>query len=430
MASPNLITLCALSAAISIASVAVAQETEFNYDESRVPEYELPDPLVTLSGDPVANATAWRKVRRPEILNLFREHVYGRSPRRPRSVPFEVTTVEEDALDGIARRKEVTIWFRGEKQGPAMSLLMYLPRSADPSPAFLGLNFGGNHSISNDPDITFNTGWFRDKPDEGYVDHHATAETRGVYASRWPVEMIVQRGYALGTIYYGDIDPDFDDGFQNGVHPLFDEPAGERPADAWGSISAWAWGLSRALDYLELDADVDASRVAVLGHSRLGKTALWAGAQDERFALVISNDSGCGGAALSRRRFGETVARINSSFPHWFCDNFNRYNDNEDALPVDQHMLVALMAPRPVYIASAVEDGWADPRGEFLSGVRATPVYHLFGKQGLEEIGDPAVDEPRNSGSIGYHVRSGGHDVTDFDWRQYVGFADRHLRKR
>lgn len=411
------------------ARAASADDTEFNYDESKVPDFELPDPLVALSGDTVVDDATWRDLRRPEILDLFEEHVYGKSPDRPAHVVFEVTSSDEDALDGKALRKEVTIWFQGEEQGPSMSLLMYLPKSRKSAPAFLGLNFGGNHSISDDPGITLNTGWFRNRPERGYVDNRATEQTRGSAASRWPIEMIVDRGYAVCTVYYGDIDPDFDDGFENGVHPLFDESTGgERDTAAWGSIAAWAWGLSRALDYLELDDDVDASHVAVLGHSRLGKTSLWAGAQDERFSLVISNDSGCGGAALSRRRFGETVTRINTSFPHWFCDGFNQYNDNENALPVDQHMLIALMAPRPVYIASAVEDKWADPRGEFLSGFHATPVYGLFGKQGLEESSDPGVDEPRNSGSIGYHVRSGGHDVTDFDWRQYLGFADRHLR--
>ena len=409
MTRPQPITLLlTMLMSVFCARVAAADDTEFNYDESKVPDFELPDPLVTLSGDAVVDDATWREVRRPEILGLFEQHVYGKSPERPEHVAFEVTSSVEDALDGKALRKEVTIWFQDEEQGPSMSLLMYLPKSRGPVPAFLGLNFGGNHSISDDPGITLNTGWFRNRPDRGYVEHRATEQTRGSAASRWPIEMIVDRGYAVCTIYYGDIDPDFDDGFENGIHPLFDEETGDnRDPEVWGSIAAWAWGLSRGLDYLERDDDVDAARVAVLGHSRLGKTSLWAGAQDERFALVISNDSGCGGAALSRRRFGETVNRINTSFPHWFCDGFNQYNNNENALPVDQHMLIALMAPRPAYIASAVEDEWADPRGEFLSGFHATPVYRLFGKEGLEESSDPGVDEPRNSGSIGYHVRAG-----------------------
>jgi len=404
-----------------------ARNKRANYREERVPAYTLPDPLMMADGSQVATPAQWRKKRRPELLELFRSCVYGRAPEPPESRASRSFDVDRAALGGQAIREQVTVFLTGREGGPCMDLLIYRPAGAQrPVPAFLGLNFSGNHSIHADPAIRLSRSWMRPGR-EGVVENRATAASRGKSSSRWPVERIVARGYALVTIYYGDIDPDFHDDFRNGIHPHFDGPdPTARPADAWGSIAAWAWGLSRALDFLETHEAIDARRVAVIGHSRLGKTSLWAGARDERFALVVSNNSGCGGAALSRRAYGETVERINTSFPHWFCENFKRFNSRESALPVDQHLLISLIAPRPVYVASADRDLWADPRGEFLSALHAGPVYRLLGATGLPSETMPPLDRPA-LGAVGYHVRSGAHDVKQFDWERYLDFADLHL---
>lgn len=285
--------LCGVVSLCLLAVLVVAQEDDTNYDESKVVPYTLPDPLLNVDGTKVASARDWNNKRRREILGLFETNVYGRSPARPRSVQFHVNEVDPEALQGIATRKQVTIALGNSLSDPVMELLLYVPNSSKkPLAAFLGLNFNGNQSVHPDPRIAISRSWMRDNKEFGIVNNRATEASRGVQSSRWPVETILKRGYALATIYYGDIDPDFDDGFKNGIHPFFYNAGQMAPAaDEWGSIGAWAWGLSSALTYLSNEKEIDAKRVAVIGHSRLGKAALWAGAQDQRFAMAISNDS-------------------------------------------------------------------------------------------------------------------------------------------
>lgn len=401
-----------------------------NYDEAKVPSYTLPELLRMANGKTVRDSNMWWRQRRPEILGLYEQYVFGKTPDQTVEMQFETTSEDATALDGAATCKQIAIHLGNDRGKVTLNLLLYRPNDiSNPAPAFLGMNFYGNQTVHKDPNITLTQHWVGNHKPFGITENRATESSRGTQSRRWPVKHIVARGYALATLYYGDVDPDFDDAFQNGVHPLFYSTNQNAPAkNEWGSIGAWAWGLSRVMDFFEQDPTIDQQRVAVMGHSRLGKAALWAGSQDQRFALVVSNNSGCGGATLSRRRFGETIAHVNRKFPHWFCRNFHRYSNKEKKLPVDQHMLISLIAPRPVYVASAEEDHWADPRGEFLSTKYAHAAYELLGTQGLPLREMPAVNQP-TMGTLGYHIRSGEHDVTLYDWERYMDFADLHIKK-
>jgi hypothetical protein len=397
-----------------------------------VAPYTLPDPLLLEDGTKVRGAAEWRTKRRPELIELFSREVYGRTPSgKPADMHWKVDSLDRTALGGKATRKEVTIWFSRNEEGPKMHLLVFQPNNVPaPRPVFLGLNFAGNQTVHSDPAITLSTAWVPNDPARHLVDHRGTEESRGADSSLWQIENVLARGYATATIYCGDLCPDNPDGLESGVAPLFAQKSGveDRAPDAWGAVGVWAWGLSRALDYIENDSDLDAKRVALHGFSRLGKAANWAAAQDERFGLLISNESGCLGAALSKRIYGETVAMINAKFPHWFAKNLRRYDDNEAALPVDQHELLALIAPRPLYVASAEEDRWSDPRGEFLSAKFAEPVYRLLGERGLGVDEMPPLSHPVGE-MIRYHIRPGKHGMTDYDWTNYLDFADRHLQR-
>ena len=376
------------------------------------------------NGQRVKDAAAWRK-RRAEIQAMLTHEMYGTAPPRPAKMKFKVFENEPNALGGLATRRQVAVYFTGDESGPRMDILIYLPNQRkSPVKTILGLNFQGNHAVINDPGIRKSPSWMETRT-KGVLNNHATEESRGAMAHRWQPEMTLKRGFALATIYAGDISSDSKDEEFDGVKKLY--PELKDRGDNFSTIGAWAWGLSRALDYLQTDKDIDGRKVAVFGFSRMGKAAVWAGASDERFAAVISNDSGAGGAKQFHRGVGETIARLNTVFPHWFASNFKKYNDQDLMLPWDQHWTLALIAPRPLYVGSAAQDRGADPEGEFQSARAVTPVYKLLGTDGLPVDTWPALDHP-SQGRVAYHVRTGAHDVTAYDWTEYLNFLERQLR--
>ncbi len=378
------------------------RQPSVNYYESKVPEYTLPDPLNSLKGKRIRSEKMWRESRRREIIELFRENVFGRIPETGYTKSFSVVNIDTKAMDGSAILKQVDIIIGSGGDSLVIHLSVFIPdKIKKPVPVFLLINNRDPENI--DP-------------------------SRKTKSEFWPAEEVISRGYAIAAFTNADVDPDNYDHFKNGIHGLLDRS--ERRNDSWGTIAAWAWGASRCMDYFETDNDIDEQKVAVVGHSRGGKTALWAGAEDERFSIIISNESGCGGAALARRRYGETIARINSAFPHWFCLNYRKYADNEDSMPVDMHMLLALVAPRSIYIACASDDLWGDPKGSYLALYYSIPVFRLL-KTGTDlQESMPPLNKQVISGSTGFHIRDGGHNMLLKDWNWFMDFADDQWKKK
>ncbi len=389
-------------------------------DEANVPAYTLPDPLTAANGDRVATAAAWTQQRRPELLKFFEEHVYGRTPLgKPAGMAWR-TLRETPVCGGTGVRREIEVRLFGAARPPLL-LNLYLPIGNAKAPVILGLNFEGNAAADADPKLPLPA--YSPKPAYQGVKQPATEKDRGTEASRWRIDLALKAGVGVATAWYFDFEPDHAQGFADGIRAQAGKPVG--PGD-WGAIGAWAWGMSRLLDVLETEPGVDAKRIVAFGHSRLGKTALWAAAQDQRFAAAISNNSGAGGAALSRRLFGERTHHLNERFPHWFCKNCQRYSRNEVNCPVDQHELLALLAPRPLLVTSAAEDLWADPKGEYLALHHAGPVYQLFGHKGLPAEQPPGLGTLLNQRTA-YFIRPGKHDVTADDWAAYLKFVAKHL---
>jgi len=396
-----------------------------NYTEAKVGTYTLPDPLTLRSGEKVTDARTWRERRRPEILRMVEEGQFGRAPARPADMTFDVFDTGTPAFNGKATRKQVTIYFTKNKSDDYVDLVVYLPAKASgPVPLLLQIGWGPNNIAVTDKGVKVGRTW------------NAKTKTRTPATEGRPlggplnVEQLVDRGYGVATFNYSDIDPDSLDSLAHGIRARYLTNGSSQPAaDEWGSISAWAWGISRIIDYFETDKQVDARRIALTGASRLGKTSLWAGARDERIALVIASVSGEGGAALSRRNYGETIAHLvaPTRFPYQFARNYATWAARPNDAPYDAHFIVSLMAPRPLLLQTGYTDKWSDPYGEFLAAKAATPVYELLGKKGIDKPSQPRLGEGMMN-DLGYLMHDGGHGVVPADWPVFLDFMDKHLR--
>jgi hypothetical protein len=397
-----------------------------NYTESKVAPYTLPDPLKLENGLPVTDRETWISERRPEILRLYEEDQFGRAPGRPADLSFDVFDSGTPAFDGKAIRKQVTIYFSADKSGPQMDLLLYLPANATgPVPVLLCISFAANNLIVDDPGVKVGQRW------NVKLKTRMPATMPARVFGKLDVPRTISHGYGIATVNYNDIDPDAPGAIAQGVRALYLKPGQTSPApDEWGAIAAWAWGLSRAMDYLQTDPGVDPIRVGLFGVSRLGKTVLWAGASDPRFSLVIASCSGEGGAKISRRNYGETIKHMvePTRYPYQFCANWAKYADDPNRMPVDGHMLISLIAPRPVLLQTGNADHWSDPRGEFLAAVAAGRVYRLLGKDGLDTDTMPNANQPILH-DIGYFMHVGGHGSLPSDWDQYFAFMQMHWKQ-
>jgi hypothetical protein len=383
---------------------------------------ELPDPLVMLNGQRVQSREQWFQERRPELKALFQHYMYGELPHFRFRMGAQYDYEDPKAFGGKATLKEVSIRVGGK--APQIYLLLVIPNQRKgPVPAFVGTNFCGNHALVDDPKVHIPEGWMYPQY-PGVKNNRATEGGRGKQKDVWALEQSIDRGYAVATFYNGDIDPDQKDK-REGMQPFF-AGNGAKPA----TIAAWVWGIQQAVDFLLTQKELDPKRIAVVGHSRLGKTALLAAAFDERIALAIPHQAGCGGTAPSRchNPKAETIKRINTSFPHWFNDNFKKFNDSPDKLPFDQNCLVALVAPRPVLFSNAIEDEWANPAGQFEVLKAADPVYRFLGAGGLDAKEMPEPGKLVDS-TLGYYIRPGKHSMTREDWKVFLDFADKNLPK-
>ncbi|HVU44771.1 MAG TPA: hypothetical protein VHD85_01520 [Terracidiphilus sp.] len=395
-----------------------------NYDEAKVGTYTLTDPLKLNNGKPVRNAKTWYSKRRPQIEELFETQQYGRDPGRPAAESFEVTDKGTPALDGRAIRRQVTISFSKDETWPKIHLLIYLPVNAKkPVPMFFTISFVAPQDAVDDPGITPVMVW------DPKTNTKIEPVKRGNFG-HINVNALLDAGFGVATYYYGEVDPDYAAGFSNGIRAKYLKPGQtERAADDWGAIAAWAWGMSRVEDYFETDKDIDARRVAIHGVSRLGKTVMWAGAHDQRFAAVIASCSGEGGAALSHRDYGETIAHLTAPtrYPYQFAANYAKYAGFPDKAPMDANMLIALVAPRPLLLQTGNTDYWSDPKGEFLAEVAAGPVYKLLGKDPLDTNVWPQAKQPIFH-DLAYYMHDGGHGMVPTDWDIYIQFLKMHLQ--